>query len=318
MNELITRIHPDLPLCWEDPETLRIGFEQARTRVRNPSVGAQRLIGRLISGVPRERLLRETGRAGVAPREARRLLEELAPALLTERAPTAPRARPRLLRTVLSDDGREPPGLRDALIATGLCTFDGVPGDETSGPRSPGDEAAPSARHDLAVYVERFLEPLERAQRWLIESVPHLLVRFTDGAVQVGPLIGVCGRPCHSCITLAFLRRDAAYPVLAAQLSGRTPRSETVASAHMAAAFAGLLVREWLSGDPAAHTKRFTIPVRRGLVHGAPILEFVAPHPECGCALSAAARPPRRSGTAGAPSGRPPPLPTAAAHPERG
>ncbi|WP_449281581.1 hypothetical protein [Leucobacter sp.] len=304
MNDLITRIHPDLPLCWEDPETLRIGFERARARIRSPSAGAQRFIGRLVSGVPGDELLEEARRAGLMPPEARRLLDDLAPALLTAPGPpgpSAPTARPRLLRTILGDDGREPPGLRDALIATGLCTFDG------------GEEGASGAHCELAVHVERFLEPLERAQRWLIEEVPHLLVRFTDGAVQVGPLVGARGRPCHSCISLGFLSRDPAYPVLAAQLSGRTPRSETAASAHMAAAFAALLIREWLSGAETAHVKRFTIPVHRGLVHGAPRIDVVSPHGGCGCALSAAARPPRRSATADERSGLPPPPPRAAA-----
>ncbi|RGE21572.1 hypothetical protein [Leucobacter sp. wl10] len=278
MDERITRIHPDFPVCWEDPETLRIGFERPLARLRTPSPGAQRLIGRLLTGFDPGRLPREAQLAGITPREARGVLRALDGALVTAVVAERSSPPPRLLRTLLSDDGREPPGLRDALIATGLCTFDGIACDGGS-----GTGWAPA--HDLVIYVERFLEPLERAQRWLIEGVPHLLARFTDGAVQVGPLVGDRGRPCHSCITLAFLAGDAAYPVLAAQLSGRTPRSETVAAAHMVAAFAAVLIREWLSGDPAAHAKRIVIPVARGLVAGAPRVESVAPHPECACAL---------------------------------
>lgn len=272
MDDLITRIHPDLPLCWEDPETLRIGFEHARARVRNPSAGAQRLIGRLITGFDPARIPREARRAGITPREARRLLRKLEAALITVPVSGRSAAPPRLLSTLLSDDGREPPGLRDALIATGLCTFDGI-----------ADKAGIRDSPDLVIYVERFLEPLERAQRWLIDGVPHLLVRFTDGAVQVGPLVGAHGRPCHTCIALAFLSSDPAYPVLAAQLWGRIPRSETVAASHMVAAFVELLIREWLSGDPAAHSKRIVIPVTRGLIAGAPSIESIAPHPECAC-----------------------------------
>src|SRR5699024_751139 len=90
---------------------------------------------------------------------------------------------------------------------------------------------------DLIVHVERFLEPLERAQQWLIAGMPHLLVRFTDGAVHVGPLIASWGSPCHTCATLELLSADTAYPALAAQLYGVTPQSEAPAAIHMAAAW---------------------------------------------------------------------------------
>lgn len=306
MNDARTRIDPDLSLCWEDPETLRIGFERARVRVRTPSPGAQRLIGRLLTGVPSARLFDEAHRVGVAPQEARRLLDQLAPALGS--AAPGPEPRAQRLRAVLDDDGREPPGLRDALIATGLCVFDAAL----------GDAHEPSSRTDLAIHVERFLEPLERAQRWLIEGVPHLLLRLTDGAVQVGPLVSPGGRPCHTCISLAFVRRDPAYPVLAAQLWGRVPASESRASVHMATAYAAVLIREWLAGDPGVHTRRFRIPVRHGFVHGPPSIEKVAPHDECACTLTAADRPPPRSGTAGEASALPPRPPTAGARRERG
>ncbi|QBE47761.1 hypothetical protein [Leucobacter triazinivorans] len=306
MNEARTRIHPDLSLCWEDPETLRIGFERARARVHSPSPGAQRFIGRLLTGVPSARLIEEAQRAGVAPRDARRLLERLAPAL--DAAAPEPAARARGLRAVLDDAGREAPGLRDALIATGLCMFDAAI----------GDAHRPSPRYDLAIHVERYLEPLERAQRWLIEEVPQLLIRFTDGAVEVGPLVGPGGRPCHTCISLAFVRRDPAYPVLAAQLWGKIPASESGASVHMATAYAAVLIRGWLDGDPAVHTRRFRIPVRTGTVHGLPSMVTVAPHDECACTLTRAARPPPRSETARGPNALLPRPRRAAARPGRG
>lgn len=207
MNDTITRLHPDLPLCWEDPDTLRIGFERAVVRVRRPSPGTQRLLGALRAGVSPVRLMQEVRRIGATPGEAQQLLALLAPALETA-APQPPGGPgspgPRGLRALVCDDGREVPGLRGALSATGLCALDEHPSDREG--------------YELVVHVERFLEPLERAQRWLSRAVPHLLVRFTDSAVHVGPLVSPRGAPCHTCCALAMLAEDPAYPVIAAQL----------------------------------------------------------------------------------------------------
>ncbi len=316
MNDTITRIRPDLPLCWEDPDTLRVGFERAQARVRHPSPGAQRLIGALVSGIAPRRLSREAQRLGATPQEARELLTALSPALesvpapgapdreapirtapdgdgSTGRAPlhgasrgdarrrtAAPAAAQRSLRALVCDDGREVPGLRAALSATGLCALDEQPSLEQG--------------YELVVHVERFLEPLERAQRWLSLAVPHLLIRFTDRTVTVGPLVSELGAPCHTCCALTMLDEDPAYPVLAAQLYGSSPRTETAAGAHMAAAFAAMLIGRWRAGDPSARATRAIIPMRRGQVSDAPRLVSVAPHPECACGAFTPADPPPR------------------------
>lgn len=284
MNDTITRIRSDLPLCWEDPDTLRVGFERAEARVHHPSAGVQRLIGALVAGIPPQRMSQKARRLGATPQETRAVLSALSPALESVPAPAEPgcTAGPpqRVLRALLCDDGREVPALRDALTATGLCTLDAPPGaDET---------------YELVVHVERFLEPLERAQRWLSLAVPHLLIRFTDRAILVGPLVSEDGAPCHTCCTLTMLAEDPAYPVLAAQLHGSNPRTETAAGAHMAAAFAAMLIGRWRAGDLSAHSTRTVIPMRQGQVSGAPRLTRVAAHPECACGpITPADRPPR-------------------------
>ncbi len=281
MDDAITRIHPDLPLCWEDADTLRVGFERAYARVPTPSAGVQRLIGALRSGVRSDGIAQEARRMGASPRETRELLAALSPALVVMRrtAPPAdlppPFRRPAalgahpLLRTRLSDDGRAVECLREGLLSTGLCVFD--------------EGTAGGAAADLVILVERYLEPLERAQRWLIDAVPHLLLRFTDRAIHVGPIVRAEGAPCHTCIALAMLAVDPALPTLAAQLYGKAPRSECAAGGHMAAALAGVFIRNWLAGRPEAHGTRAVIPVERGLVSDAPRFEAVLPHAECAC-----------------------------------
>ncbi|UOR00325.1 hypothetical protein MUN77_09045 [Leucobacter allii] len=325
-----TRLHPDLPVCWEDPDTLRIGFERALARVRFPSAGAQRFIGLLAEGIEEDRLPGAARRAGITMREAHALLADLGPALIVERVPAragtgvrvggrsgvrgsaaadataaasasasasasgtvasggsaagtvasgqATRAGMPRLRVALCDDGRDVPGLRDALLASDLCRLDLARGETP----------------ELVLYVERYLEPLERAQRWLMAGLPQLLLRFTDGGVHVGPLISPAGAPCHTCLALALVAADPAAPALAAQLSGRRPRSETAAVAQLAAACAAVFVRRWRAEDPGVHVTGVRVPVDDGLPSGLPEARTVEPHPECACGLGADPPPRRR------------------------
>lgn len=275
MSRSITRIHPDLPVCWEDTDTLRFGFDCAEARVRSPSAGVQRLIGSLRTGINVDRLTQEALGVGATPQEARKLIEALAPALqctpataitptTTENARSAELSFGQL-RVRLCDGDHPVEGLQEAVTASGLSAAE-----QTSSP-------------DLVVFVERFFEPLERAQRWLIAAQPHLLVRFTDRAVLVGPLILPEGNPCHTCDALTEISRDGAIPALAAQLHDSAPSSETAAGTHMAAAWIAVWARAWIAGDSAVHKTRVRIPMSLGRVSGAVTLHTVAPHPECAC-----------------------------------
>lgn len=198
--------------------------------------------------------------------------------------PAGPAARARsrrAVRTRISDDGRELPWLRAALEATRMCVF----------PRG----AAP----ELAIEVLRFLEPLGRTRRWLGVGVPHLLIRFTDEAARVGPLVGPSGGPCHGCETLLLTDRDPALPAIAAQLYGGVPSSETPEVAVLVAAIAAQYVQAWRRREPWPHTQQATVPVLRGTVSGLPTVAEIATHPECGCAISSEPRPPPRTERAG-------------------
>ena len=271
------QLDPNLPLCWEDSETLRVGFEDARARLHDPSPGAQRLLYALLRGIDPDRVAESARAVGISPREAERIISTLGPALTTRDAPPTPGPARRRAATAnpglsiaVCDAGREVPGLIAAIAGTGLCRLD------------PEHQLQPP---ELIVYVERFMEPLERAQRWLMAGVPQLLMRFTDTAVHVGPVVAPPGAPCHACVALALMARDPAYPVLAAQLTTVTPRSETAAAAGVAAGFAGALIRDWLDGVAHARGARIVIPTAHGRVAAPPRFETVEPHPECACAL---------------------------------
>lgn len=263
------KIDPNLPLCWEDPETLRVGFEQPHARLHDPSPGVQRLLYALLRGIDEDRIAESASAAGITTREAKTVIEALAPALVP---PSPPQAATAGLRVAISDDGRAVSGLAEAIAATELCDLG-----------YDYERELP----DLVLYVERFLEPLDRAQRWLIAGVPQLLVRFTDTAVYIGPIVEPPGAPCHMCVTLEFIARDTAYPVLAAQLTAVRPKSETRLTTGIVASIAGAFMSGWVTGAEHVRTTRVVIPTTPALLAVTPRTETIEAHPECACSLNA-------------------------------
>ncbi|TCK41700.1 hypothetical protein EDF60_2132 [Leucobacter luti] len=289
------RLRPGLPVCWETTELLRVGFDRAVARVVDPTPSQQRLIGRLVDGFPVSDLTDHARAVGATKQQTHALLAALGPALEsvqdhragpamdsavdTEATPNAgpgaarstPRTRPPRgfpIRTQMSDGARPLPGLSGTLSGSGLCDF-------AKGTQPP----------ELVIYAERFVEPLERAQTWLMAGTPHLRIRFTDTSLIVGPLVIPPGAPCQSCATLAVLERDSAVPVIAAQLIGTRPASETHLVSIVAAATATELIVAWRRGDPYPHHTELTFPVAAGRVVGWPATHAVRPHRECACWL---------------------------------
>lgn len=290
MTPSVIRLDPDLPVCWEDAYTLRIGFDRAVARLHRPSRGVQRMLEALRGGVRSERLEAFTRHVGVSPGEASQVFVALRPVLLNEQVSDAADSRgssagpdrlshpgrrrtahdaPTPLNVRLSDDSRHVTALESAMARSGLCSVLSA--------RDPETEC------DLVVIVERFFEPLERSRRWLRSGTPHLIIRFTDTEVQVGPLVSGHGRPCLSCLARQAVERDPALPALAAQLIGTPAASESPAATELAAAVAMSFIRRWREGDTAVHRGRVSLRVRRGRVAGAPVFESVRPHPDCAC-----------------------------------
>ncbi|WP_427868589.1 hypothetical protein [Leucobacter luti] len=319
-------LDPSLPVCWEDEDTLRIGFDSALARVRSPSAGHERMLAALRSGIQEELLEFEAERAGIDIDSARALLELLAPVMREARAgvgggrgPAPPR--PPVVAH-LDDGGETVPGLAEALEALSPCVF------EADRPERRGEPWRNGARApDLVLHVERYFERLERAQRWLMAGVPHLLIRFSDRSVSVGPLVSDVRGPCLTCATLAQLEADPAYPLLAAQLAGTRAGTETVEVARVAAVTADQFILRWRAGEGEYRRQRAVLPVRDGVVSGPATLERVEPNTECACVAlgdpSAAvrsasggeirprSRPRPRSGKEAAVSALPRPSPTA-------
>ncbi|MBK0421009.1 hypothetical protein JD292_02785 [Leucobacter sp. CSA2] len=272
MTTHFIRLDPALPICWEDLDTLRIGFDRAVARVRAPGPAAHRLVTALRTGVSAAQLDRTLETAGPEEAALRGLLAALGPALapIRSREHCATEASPPL-DVGFAQGRRSAPALREALSLIERISLRGSPDNTSSGP--PG----------LVIQVERYAEPADRAHRWLMAGIPHLLVRFSDREVSVGPLIGAAGRPCHQCLCLHRVEAEPALPVLAAQLIGSRPASESGRISRIVAVLAEAAIELWLAGDPSVHRTIRVLPVAGDRPEGPPREETAAPHPECGC-----------------------------------
>lgn len=274
MPNVRTLLHPELPLCWEDTRTLRVGFDRAVARISDPSPAAQRFLAALRLGVRSSDLTTTAAALGLSASETEALLGELAPALV-QRTPHGPGA----------DDGDALGRLEVAFVQRGDPVLQLVRHFAAAGCRivERGDDPA-----DLVLVTERFLDPLGRASALPDPEVPQLLVRFTDRSLVVGPLSTAETRPCFDCVTLGEVDADPGLPALAVQLTGAKPASETRAAAEVAAVIALAVIRRWIGNEPDVHATRLRAPVRGGVVAGLPRLERLSPHARCACAWNAA------------------------------
>ncbi len=285
-----------VPLCWESPDVLRLGFDRVTARLGPLSAAAKRVIELLCAGVsgvndPHAAVAEAIRMAGARDEGARNLAPVL-PRYLSRHLPPAlelGRVGMPALRTFIADNGRNVDGLARALDACGAFAFTRI-----------------TSRPDMVLRVIRYLEPLEWTHRWLLSGTPHLLMRYTDTAIRIGPLVGGEGRPCHTCEALALVDVDPLLPRLAAQLVDTTPVSESQALTRIAIAHAVPFVHAWRQGEDWVHQRQLVLEVNgvgtcgeddgdrerapeqaveRARVSGMH-WETVAAHPECGCAVA--------------------------------
>ncbi|XPP25574.1 MAG: hypothetical protein ACNYNX_07920 [Leucobacter sp.] len=179
------RIDPALPICWEDLDTLRIGFECATARIPGPSAAVQRLVSAFCAGLPLTLTARGLQRFGATPAEWRDLVERIAPVLVeAESSPHSPPGSSAPFRVAVAGEGDGPQHLRQAIGAGGISVSEAAQRPSDGFDRIPDPDPDP----DLLIVVERFLEPSDHSHLLLAERVPLLPVRFTDRSVRIGPL----------------------------------------------------------------------------------------------------------------------------------
>ncbi len=267
-------------MCWESTEVLRFGFDRPIVRLRHPSTATLRFIDALRSGIASNDLATIARRVGITTHERRTLLAELAPALLKQAVPDAPA--PSVHGPIPVDQAvvhhvKSPPLV--SVMGNGHASHETRAALERAG----AIIAPTHERTQFAVVVEHFLQPANQAQPLLRYEIPHLLVRLTDQSVIIGPLVLQGGSPCLACLELHGLERDPLAPVLAAQLIGRTPATDTTVCAALVALHATLVFQHTMSGSPALASTRLRFAVTNGTPTLIPRVESVPTHPACGC-----------------------------------
>lgn len=260
-------LDPTFPLCWENTETLRIGFDQAEVRLHAPSPAAQRFMDKLRSGLHPREFAGVASRAGLTAEEQVTLMRELAPVLINSGAPT-----PHTQRTITTTasfavlgEGEFARGIRKRFEQSGLLIVQ-------------GGEAP-----DFAILVEQFLGASSRAQPLLSNNIPHLQICATDRRILLGPLVLAGGMPCLACVELHNLDREPLLHVLAAQLAGDIPPAATAHGIELISTIAIAVARRWQHGEADLVGARLSFPVHKGLPAPTPDREQLTPHPACGC-----------------------------------
>lgn len=185
-------------MLWRDGRTLQLGADGA-LRISADEPWVELLLSRLRSGFRRGSFDVIAHGFGAPREEARLLLARIEHLLIDEQVAMPPA----WVETIGLTDGRSAYRTREALADEGVALVD-------------------RAQHGAVgvILVQGSAAALQFA-RYLREDIPHLPVAFEPGQVTVGPLVIPGHTPCLSCRDAEDTERDAAWPLLHAQLIGR-------------------------------------------------------------------------------------------------
>jgi hypothetical protein len=303
-------IRPGLLPIWRDRDTLQVGIDSRRAVAITGMSGAAAVITLLDGSRDREQAIAEAARRGVPGAITERILTVLAAAgVLVDYPAESLRSVPPDLRNqlapvlaVASLSGQDSDGgagllarraatrvavrgrglvatvLADLLTRSGLATL----AEPSAGP---GPSASPA---DLIVLVGH-QSPAQTTELFRVGR-PHLAVSATEAIGVVGPLVRLGNTACLRCLDLTRAERDPAWPLVLAQLAGRSaepqacdPVLATAVAAQAAAQVIAVADRSPLAGATVNGTLELVLPAwqwrRRSWL----------PHPACLCRASAAA-----------------------------
>lgn len=255
------RLDPAFPPLWRSPWEMQFGLEPAVT-LAAPAPWQERLIDELRQGLPDSAVPLVAASLGAPAGACDDLLEAISPALEPQRPVPPPRAVLQIAGDVAAELVET---IRAAMTGCGLAL-------ETSD--WPG-EAATDAAVPVIALAAHLVHPA-RVSALMATDATHLPFVLSGSRVRIGPLVVPGVTACLSCLALTSTDADAAWPVLAAQLCGRTvadvPGPLLVESAARAVR---LLSGEGSMRSTTTEVVLTSEPVPRVLRH--------EPHARCGC-----------------------------------
>lgn len=270
------RLASSHPPLWRTASSVQLGAD-AVARFDDVTHWQEQLLDALVDGIPDAMLVPLATAYGAAPPEVPEFLARIGGALSPQPATALP------VRVELPGDL----GATDADAL--LAALRGSDLDIGSVTAWNADDLAPGA--PVIAVAQRLLDP-RRAARLMVADIAHLPVQLAGDRVTVGPLVVPGRTACLACVHAHRADADPTWPVLAAQLLGRS----TVATARALLIEAGLLAARLLRVGAVTPSHSVTVSGATGRRSW----RAHRPHPRCLC------RSPEGTATAAAPGTRSP------------
>jgi bacteriocin biosynthesis cyclodehydratase domain-containing protein len=256
------------------PDLVQVGWDPDTAVVVEPPEGASAaalvlLLASLDGSRPLTELARDAARRGLAPRAWAAVLADLVAAgLVHGHRPTTAQ------RVHLHGEGP---------LAELLAEW--LPGPAVELRRTHGrlpDWHGGGALPALVVLTDALVAEPRVVAELVAHRVPHLSVLVRDGGGLVGPLVLPARTACLRCADLHRRDLDPAWPLVAAQLLGRTG-SARPAVLRATAALACAQVEAALADDAPRPPGSLGATLTVDLDGGGTRRRSFAPHPGCGC-----------------------------------
>lgn len=282
------RLSPSHPPLWRTTTSLQLGAEDA-VRIDDVSVWQERLLDALHGGIPAAMVVPLARTLGAPQADAERFAQRIGGALVPD--PPAPLA----VRAELPGGLSRPEA--DALAhgwRAGSLTVHA----------SPWPEAAGRQEGPVVLVADQLTEP-RRAAALMRADVTHLPIVLAGDRVVVGPLVVPGRTACLSCLHAHRTDADPGWPVIAAQLIGRTRTPTDTGLVLEAAVLAARILHGRAGAVTGAHDRAegASLSVTLSLADARRVWRVHHPHPGCPCrspagigtAVEAGPRPPRET-----------------------
>jgi hypothetical protein len=236
INQLLT-LDPRLPLVWQTPHTLQIGFDPPRVVLENLDSRLLPILSEIHKGIS------DTGVWMLARKS--RIPDSLVDAFLTRLEPAlADSTPPHIPNFTLAGTPALTRYASEVLHGVGAAV-------------SHADHSKPTPQGDVLFY-SHFVPNPQHFHLWLREDRPHTPVIFTDQAVVIGPRIIPGVTRCLRCHFVGDRDTHPHWLALASQLWGKAAASATPEFVRLATWYALQL----LERDEANLQYRLTVDTR--------------------------------------------------------